>query len=330
MSTTSSIGTASRTYSTVAAWLAAFATGGWIGECYNDSEFTITSTIAFSGQATTATDFITLTTHAGQSFRDNASVQSNALRYNQANGVGIRKTTNYSAAISVAESWVTLSYLQIAHSGDNMAYDCATASLSGVLVDSCLEESNSANSASTFVHRQRSGGCINTLIVNRGTTANGVTVDYATGTPYFVNCTIVRTKTAGGTALSMNGGNPYIVKNCAIFGFTTLASGNPSSASNNCSDLAIGFGTSNQASKTFASQFQNTSDATRDFRAKAAGDILDTGVTDATHVPSGLDIAGTSRPQGTAWDIGCWELVTGGGGGAFFSRYYYDMIGRAA
>ena len=40
MATISSIGTGSRNYSTVGAWLAAFASGGWEGECYNDSAFT--------------------------------------------------------------------------------------------------------------------------------------------------------------------------------------------------------------------------------------------------------------------------------------------------
>lgn len=315
MSTTSSIG-AGKTYSDPDAWLTAFAAGGWIGEIYNTAEFTRTTTLAFSGQATSAADFIRLTTAAGESFRDNANVQTNALRYNQANGVGIRKTSAYNPAVSVAESYVTLSKLQIAHTGGgggDSAYVCGTGLLSGVLVDSCIEESNSASTSTSYVHTQRSGGVINTVIVNRGTNGNGLEFDYASGTPYAVNCTIVRTQTAAGIALHAATG-AWTVKNCAIFGFTTLNSGGTAtSCSNNCSDLAIGFGTSNQASKTFANQFQNITDATRDFRAKAVADILDTGVTDTTNVPSAADIVGTARPQGTAWDIGAWELVAASG-----------------
>lgn len=321
MSTTSSIGTSSRTYSTVASWLAAFTTGGWIGECYNDSEFTVTATISFSGHSTSATDYITLKTAAGQGFKDNASVQTNALRYNQSNGVGIRKTSAYGIVISVSESYVTLQYLQIAHTGggnsDN-AYSCTSAGLSGVLVDSCIEESNSGSTSTNYVHIQRSGGVINTVIVNRGTNGNGVSFDYASGTPYAVNCSIVRSKTAAGTAITGFGGGTWLVKNCAIFGFTTLNSGGTASGSNNCSDLAIGFGSSNQASKTYSNQFENITDATRDFRAKTGADLLNNAATDTTNVPSGTDIVGTSRPQSTAWDIGAWELVASGA--AFLAR----------
>jgi hypothetical protein len=61
--------------------------------------------------------------------------------------------------------------------------------------------------------------------------------------------------------------------------------------------------------KTYANQFQNTVDATRDFRLKAGADCINAGTTDTTDIPAAVDIVGTSRPQGSAWDVGCWELV---------------------
>ena len=63
--------------------------------------------------------------------------------------------------------------------------------------------------------------------------------------------------------------------------------------------------------KTYTSQFVDTGTTVgnRDFRAKTGADILDAGTTDSTNVPNANDIAKTARPQGSAWDIGAWELV---------------------
>jgi hypothetical protein len=118
-------------------------------------------------------------------------------------------------------------------------------------------------------------------------------------------------KTAGGSGFTKVGGNSVTVENCAVFGFSNFNSGTVSglTGSNNCSDQTIGFGSSNQASKTYANQFQNTLDASQDFRLKTGADCFDTGVTDTTNLPAANDIANTSRPQSTAWDIGCWELI---------------------
>jgi len=92
---TKSIGTTGRDYATIAEFFAAIpsnlitADQAWVGELYNDSEFTITSKVSLGTKTTDDTHYIKLTAAAGHSFRDHANKLTNALRYNQANGVGI-------------------------------------------------------------------------------------------------------------------------------------------------------------------------------------------------------------------------------------------------
>jgi hypothetical protein len=79
-------------YTTIAAWLAACpanlvtADQIWQGKLKNQ---TFNEAVVFSGITTDATRYIELTTDTGASFRDNASVRSNALRYNASNGAAI-------------------------------------------------------------------------------------------------------------------------------------------------------------------------------------------------------------------------------------------------
>jgi hypothetical protein len=311
MATISSIGSGARTYSTISSWLAAFASGGWEGECYNDSEFVGASAINFSGHATSSSNYIILRPASGQGFRDNGSASSNALKYNQSNGVGIRQTNNYNNTITISESWVTLLGLQIKNDGSNGNRTLSgAASLSSVIVDSCILDFAGSNPsvASAVI---ASGTITNCLIITRSTSGDGLYFGYPTGTPTAANCTIVRPSniTAAGNGITSSSGN-WKAFNCAVFGFTTFNSGGtPTGCSNNASDVAIGIGSSNQASKTYTSQFQGTTSSAQDFRAKAGADLLENAT--STGAPS-VDIINTSRPRGSAYDIGCWELVTGG------------------
>lgn len=298
----------SRNFSLVATWLAAFATGGWIGQAYADTEFVTTATLSFSGHATSATDYITLQCGSGQSYKDNANKLTNDYRYTAANGVAMRNTDAYQKHVLIAEDYVTITGIQFRGPSKSGNIEVTTTGTHGV-IEYCIVEQYSDGGA-TPAMGLRAGTMRNCLLRTGHTGSQGLSFGYA-ATPIAVNCTIVRPSelAAGGTALGQSNGTST-TKNCAFFGFQTFFSGGGTqNGSNNASDLTVSFGTSNQSGKTYASQFESTTTADSDFRAKTGADLLNNGVTDTTNLPAADDAVGTARPQGASWDIGSWELV---------------------
>lgn len=308
------VGTATRDYSTLQAWEDASPADLvavdqiWQGQCYNDSEFTAGLSVA--GTTTSATQYKELTVAAGQSFSDNASVQTNALRYNQANGVGLSVAGGYSTAIRVTDINFRMSEMQAKVSSDAYPYDNNTASTAHVL-DKCIFQQSGSNGACA---RFRGGSLSNSLLMKNsaGTSKAGITGSYGAGT--LTNCTIVRPTTyaAGGTGIAAGPGFTFTLKNCAVFGFTADTSGTISATTCYTDDSTptTGFTTTTYDTST-GSGFQNTASTTADFRIKSGSALLDVGTTDTTYAAN--DIAGTARPQGSAYDVGCWELVVSGG-----------------
>ncbi len=80
------------------------------GEMNNTGEYVLSSQLTFSGHSNGS---IVLTTAAGQSFRDNPTVQSNALRYNAANGVAITSIVEAGATIFCDDDFTVFDGLQI-------------------------------------------------------------------------------------------------------------------------------------------------------------------------------------------------------------------------
>ena len=288
----------------------------WRGECFNQEFFSSSATLlTVSGTTTDATRYKELTTYAGASFVDNASVQTNALRYNASNGAGIRNTYAWSPAVSLNESYFRISKLQI--SGSANAAFSSTAS-DGLVVDKCIFE---ASSTSVEPFKAYGTGTVkNSLFIQRST---NLVAALSNGTNAY-NCTFARTGT--GTASIIRGSySTSTLKNCAFFGgATTLASGSSTRTYTTCyTDTAsppsgcttVAYDTST------GSGFQNITDSTRDFRIKSGSALLDVGTTDTTNGPN--DIAGTARPQGSAYDVGAWELVVGGGGGSSNAPRYF-------
>lgn len=280
----------------------------WRGECYNDSEFSASGpTLTVAGSTVDSTRYKELTAASGQSFVDNASVQTNALRYNQSNGVAIKCTNGYQWVIETTENHFKLSRVQVAAPDQKPAFRNATSSLSGVDLNQCILES--AGSSSNGVLMLRSGTGRNLLIVARGTGGNGFDFNYVTSGTTLVNCTVVRpsSRTAAGTAFTSSSSGATI-KNCAAFGFTTVMNSSHVTATTCYTEQTAPTGFTQVTYDTSTgSGFENTSDSTRDFRIKSTSALKDTGTTDSTNAP--IDIAGTSRPSGSAYDVGCWEYV---------------------
>jgi hypothetical protein len=309
-----------RDYSSLAAWGASLpanlVTDGnsYQGNCYNDSEFTSsTNLLNLSGHTTDASHTITLTTGAGQSFRDNANVQTNALRYNQANGVGIRTTGNYATdtPIICSDSNVFFSNLQVKASGNAYGINLDAASGIVVTVDNCIF---TASNRAACVMTGSGSKLRNSLVYTTGnpgtaplecSTINGV------NNPSVYFCTIVSASdgTAPAAAVKSQYGTVSL-ENCGFFGCTAVNSGSSSFTYTNCMTDVASPPAGCIGGKTFATQFRNTTIPTGDWREKAGADLQGAATADSTN--GGIDIAGTARPQSGMWDIGCWELLGSG------------------
>jgi hypothetical protein len=327
---TKTIGTTGRDYSTLAAWAASLpanlVTDGnsYVGQCYNDSEFfASTALLTLSGHTTDATHTITVTTGPGQSFRDHANAQTNALRYNAANGVAIRSDGNASgqSPVRIDDNYVTLSGLQISGTVWNAAalrqnnasgtFDC----------NNCILSWNGIYYSTQGAVAGGAGGTYrNCLMINHGGVAGSSTVLDGmlniSGGASFYFCTFVAPSDAANKpsyGIRSGYGSPNL-RNCAIFGATAAyfhAGG--SGAPVFTTSLTDVTGTTGlTGSQNYANQFQATTVAAGDYRQKTGASLQGAGTADATN--GATDILGTTRPQAGNWDVGCHQLVAAAGG----------------
>lgn len=349
---TKSIGSGGgRDYSTLALWEADCPANLvtvdqiWKGECYNDAEFSGSGTselVYITGMTTDATRYVWLTAATGQSFADHANKLTNALRYNQSNGVALTYSGSYSAVIR-ANVNVKITRLQVKRGGTTGGSNSGGIALNDnvgtQLLDQCLFEATApmptgANGGA--VRLEYGGKATNCLIVLRGSAGNALFL--YEGADAF-NCTVVRPSnlSTAGTGVHKQYGTPTL-KNCAVFGpFSSTfnsTTGWSASTGYNASDAASAPGSNNQTSLTFADQVEQPSDASgaHDFRLKStlSGGCKDNANTDTTNVPDANDIVGTARSG--SWDIGCWELTAGGGGATAIPvfMHHYRQQRRAA
>lgn len=298
-------------YSTVQSWEDACpanlvtADQRWIGECYDQGEFaTAGAPLVISGTTVDSTRYLILRCATGASFKDKSGVRTTALTYNASNGVAIRCTAGYIQAIDVQVDYTQLIGLQVKTTltgADATIRDTANAAING-LIDSCLVYSK------CFTGIWWSGKVTNSLIIVDNSFGRGIRVEMSNGA--FYGCTVVGIASDSGQGIysSTAGSIAPTIKNCAIFGFASASSaGNTFTGSYNATDQSsVGFGTNNQTSLTYASQFVSSSN---DFRAVNTGSLKN-GTPDTTNIPN--DITGTARDATTPY-IGCWEVVSAGG-----------------
>lgn len=316
---TSTIGTASRNYSTLQAWADTIpadvvASGNsYLGNAYNDSEFTgsYPSVLDFGAHTCDATHTITLTAAPGQSFQDHPTVRTNPLNYDQTKGVAVRNTGSYTVVINsansgatAASSYVIITRLQVKSLTANGAAlsNGGAGEYFGNLVKDCIVVGNINWSMGDNINVMN----ILPYVSGYGIASGGVSV-----VSKCIGCTTV---TLFGTSPGTTGfyGKNYLVTSlysCAAFNFTNpsqaVGSGSFSTSSNNGTEKSTGFpGTANVYNIPFSSSTPFV-DGTSDFRPIAGTPLSNAGF---LHALAPNDITGT--PRSATPTIGCWELAS--------------------
>lgn len=301
----------------------------WQGQCYNDGEFVGTSAVALtiSGETTSATCYLELTTATGQSFQDNASVRTNPLFYDQSKGVGVRNTGSYVAGtIVVLVQNVRISKLQIYRDGTSGACISndtnANTTAPGIYKDLlCRSRSATALASPGAAGLYVFGGSqvINCAVILSGAAGDGILMGGAVAST-MTGCTVARTSNnaAAGNGVTVGGSaTGSILQSTAIFGFTVPAR-TPlatyfTGGGFNATEVAATTlpGSSNQYSVTYSSVTPFTvGDVTGgNFSAITSTSLAGNGFLDATNAPN--DITGYARPASPT--IGAWQITVSSG-----------------
>lgn len=278
----------------------------WEGQCLNQNFASVSGpVVTFSGTTTDATRFKRLTTQAGASFRDNAGVQTNALRYNAANGASLTCSDTYANTIVVGEGNVVISKLQI-ESSVSTTFSAVSIGSVSCLIDFCIVESLAKSIGTNVAFEIR-----NSLVIKRSASASTDIVQVQQGILAY-NCTfaVPSDKTAASIGVEVQyPSGTSVMENCAIFGATDAYKNTGTTTITTCrasqtTTIETGF-TGSVAYTT--STFTGVLDSARDFRLVSGSSLVNAGTTDSTN--SANDIAGTTRPQGSSYDVGCWEFL---------------------
>lgn len=315
--TTKSIGATGRDYSTPNSWADACAadirngTGTdevWRGECYDDADFTVSSSVNLDSTSDDD-NYMILTTATGQSFKDHANKLTNALRPNGSNGVLFNLGNDIVVFASAQNAQVE--NIQMSQTGGSTPITSGSsgnATTHGTYRNCIFKSTRSGSVGDGAVNGIRKH-FVNCVIIAGTNGMDGINNAGSTS-GRISSCTFL------GNGSGRRGINSIgVVINTATFGFSgldnTIGSGN-----NNATDRAsFGGGTSNQTSLTITNEIEgSTIDGTEDLRAKSTGTLPTNGARDATYT-NDLDIVGQSRSTTTP-TIGAWEYVAGGGSNA--------------
>ena len=302
------IGDGTRNYQTIAAWIAACPTLTtanqiWKGLIYKEgsgaTEWSASIALSNKDTITDADRFIWLEPASGQGFINNASVRTNALVYNNANGVAISSGTGE------------------VYGGDR----CGRSFIRGLQLKGGFAISNTGtflNTAQCIVDWGSTSGsfaaefgsirAVNCVFRSAQTSGNFIWA--RAGNHQYTNCTFLG---AGGASVVFNTAtDSVVVKNCVFLVFSSIAAAGTivsATSTYNATDLAsFGYtGTGNLTSLTAANQLENTA-SPFDMRVKAGANIIGAALRIQAETDD-FDISRSARSLTTP-TIGAWEFVS--------------------
>lgn len=287
-----------------------------VGEMYADSEFSSSALIDISGFTTDATRTINLQAASGQSWREAAAV---VTRYDATKGVAIRSTQNFQAgAVKLGQSNTALRRTQVRSNAATCYGMVFKPNTANATFDDCLLSDTGCNQAHGFNLDVAGGSGIGKIInclciLNPSTTApDAFRGSFCANLTFVGNTCVIPSNAAKVGTGNMFGFGAHIYNghtwtDNAGFGFGTYFSATPTGGtfSNNAADIAIGSGSNNQASKTYANQFVDTTIAGLDLRPKAGANLIGNGIADATNIPvDALNVTRLATPT-----IGALEYI---------------------
>lgn len=330
---TYSIGTASRDYSTVAAWEADLDNGALyssgddaVGEMYNDSIFA--ESVNINGGGTIGLSSRTLQAAEGERHDGTAG-----------SGVRIIPVSTSAVVVQAANNQDTyVRFVEVDMGGQNIriAVDDIRGFHQNIVHDSNASRTNAVQG---FVRSSGSCQVTNNLIYNLHNTntggVNGFFTNVGTAAIDVSNNTFHSlTTTSSGDCYGVNSrdqSNEDIKNNlctsCDTAGFEISSPAN-ATMDYNATDDTSAAGANSVNSIVAANQYVSTVPGSEDLHLKTGADAIDAGA-DLGATPAGvsIDIDGRDRDaEGDTWDIGAHEFVGGGApapAAAFpFHRYY--------
>lgn len=258
-----------------------------------------------------STHYCELTTGDGVSFLDNANVQTNALRYNTANGVGLESSGAYQNVIRGNLPYLRINKLQLRQTNTASGARATVLLESGSAnsdINQCIIEGNNYNvSTPGVINCYGTVKVRNSLVVKRGTSAATKIADLSNGASAY-NSTFVSigsTATAGVTGSY----GTCTLSNVFVGGCTSVTSGSTTFNKTTCFTDVSGPPAGWSSAPLGTSTFESVTDGSHDFRLKAGSVLIDAGTTDSTYAAN--DITGLARSG--SWDVGAWETSSAGG-----------------
>lgn len=281
----------------------------WVIEVYSThGELVFNTTQTISGKTVDATRNIVIKAADGNSFKDHANKNTNALAYNPSNGAAIKSTAG---SWNYAFNFVSVSVIkgvQVKTTAELVT------SIYAKRIESCIIDADNNSYLEGVVQCQL---LINSLIIIRaylGYNSSIVRLGFAGSSVVATGSTVVSFSSALSFFQKSDGGG--VVQGCVLFGAGGLLveSDAPGFVASNCattlSALTGSTGTGNLLSVTPTDQLENYSTIGFDARVKSGSALINAGTADSTNTGD-VDIVAKARSLTTP-TIGAWEYVAAG------------------